>query len=423
MSDKIRVLWICHFSTEEIRNCIEFTSRYSSCKIPDFGIWNVNAIKQFEKCEDIELYVVFPHLGMKNRYQEFSLNGIHYICFKSEDDHLFARIIRKIFKYQFTSFRKNRKFISSIINRVKPDIVHIIGAENPYYSLGALEVPDSIPCVVSLQTLMVAPDFLTNYPISQKLYEYRVKVEKMVINKATYIATSIDSFRKGIIELIKKDAVFLNMDLAMGKDIDASETEKEYDFVYFAKNINKACDYAIEAFAIALSVHPGLTLNISGDYDYEYKSVLDNRIKELDISDNVFFTGPKDTHGEVISQIKKSKFALLPLKVDFISTTILEAMACGLPVITTITPGTPSLNLKRESVLLSEKGDFEAMADNMLKVVNNNMYANELRRNSFETINESYSNKAITSRWKQAYHAIVENIHNGTPIPREIISF
>lgn len=422
MEHKLKIVWICHFSSKEIRENIHFSKFFPSSYDTDLGIWNVNAIKQFEKYEDIDLYVVFPHLGMKNKFQRFSINGINYICFKSEDDTLYARIIRRLFNYQFTRFRKNRKFISSVINDIRPDLVHVIGAENPYYSLGALEVPNNIPCIVSLQTLMVAPDFFTNYLLSRKEYDYRVGVERNVIERADYIATSIDSFRKGIKNLIRKDAVFLDMDLAMGKDIDTSEADKEYDFVYFAKNIDKAADVAIEAFALALFAHSGLTLNISGDYSKEYRAGLDRRINELGISKNVFVTGPKDTHNDVIAQIKKSRFALLPLKVDFISTTILEAMACGLPVITTITPGTPNLNLKRESVLLSEKGDFKAMADNMLKLVIDDKFAKQLKSNAFDTINESYSNKAITNKWRQTYHEIIDHTLNGKPVSSEINS-
>ena len=46
-------------------------------------------------------------------------------------------------------------------------------------------------------------------------------------------------------------------------------------------------------------------------------------------------------------------------------------MAYGLPVITTITPGTPKLNDNRESVLLSPIGNHQAMADNMIKLLEN----------------------------------------------------
>lgn len=422
MSEKIKVVWICHFSTEVIRKCIKFTRRYSSCKISDFGIWNVNAIKQFEKYEDIELYVIFPHVGIKGRSQSFKYKGVNYICFKSEDNFLIPKILKRLFKRSTVNYIRNRSFISSVISKLNPNIIHIIGAEIPYYSLSALDIPSNIPSVVSLQTLMSAPNFFDNFPISLKEYNFRVSVEKKVISKATYIATTIEPFREEIKNSIKKDAAFLNMELALGVDIDDSYSDKEYDFVYFARNISKAGDYAIEAFALALTAHPGLTLNMSGSYQSEYKDELDRRINELGISNNVVFTGLQANHDEVIKQIKKSRFALLPLKVDYISTTIREAMACGLPVITTVTPGTPTLNSKRESVLLSEKGDFKAMADNMLKVVADDKYATQLRLNAFDTIKD-YSNEAITSQWRRAYHAIVDNTNNGTPISSELLSY
>ena len=108
------------------------------------------------------------------------------------------------------------------------------------------------------------------------------------------------------------------------------------------------------------------------------------------ITKNVIFCGPLPTHDDVIKQIRKSRFAILPLKIDLISGTIREAMANGLPVVTTITPATPKLNETRESVLLSEKGDFKAMAENMLWLINDNEVAIKLKKNSFVLSNFSF---------------------------------
>lgn len=419
----IKVVWVCHFSSERVRQYLKLTHRYSLSKKRDFGLWNVNAIKQFEEYKEISLHVIFPHVGLSKRSQSFTINGINYHCFRSEDDFIITKILKKLFSYKTKNYRINRKYISSVISSVKPEVVHVIGAENPYYSLCALDIPKQIPCIVSLQTLMSTPSFLENFPISADEYNYRTNVERLVINRANYIASGSESYKNYIRNYLRKDAVFLNLNLAVGVDIDKSESEKKYDFVYFANDISKAADYAVEAFAIALSRQSKLTLNISGGFSADYKEAIDKRINELGISKSIFFTGLQETHDNVIKQIKKSRFALLPLKVDIISSTIREAMACGLPVITTVTPGTPKLNEKRESVLLSNQGDFDAMADNMLKILNDESYAKLITMNAYETIDELSSNESRMRKWKRAYYEIVDNVYNGTPVSNDIISF
>lgn len=430
---RIKVVWLCHFSNSIVRERIIFSrtyfkfliNRFTKLNISfggDLAIWISNAIREFEKFDDIDLTVVFPYPGIKGRVQSFDIKNIHYVCFKSEDDNIidYYRIYRK--GYVKRNWDKNRKIISAIISQIKPDVVHIIGAENPYYSIAALDIPSDIPCVTSLQTLMSKPEFLTNYLIAEDLYKYRSDLEKQIIKRSDYIATRVENIISFIRKNIKSDAVFLQMALAVGEDINTEYETKEYDFVFFAANISKASDDAIEAFAIAHKEAPYLTLNISGYYDEKYKINLDKRIEELGLSKCIIFTGSQPTHEDVLRQIKKSRYALLPLKIDLISGTIREAMACGLPVVSTITPATPSLNGVRESILLSEKGDYESMAFNMIRLVKDEEYAEMIRQNAIKTILERYGNEGFMKNWRKAYYQIIDNFHNGTPFSADIIS-
>ena len=430
--NKIKVVWICHFSDNKTRDHITFSQLYYKWMLQklfrkdfnkwvDKAIWITNAIVEFEKFNDIDLTIIFPHIAIKGKKQKFSINGINYVCFRSQDDNFISYLKRKLFNYKEREYLYNRKIIKEIVKEISPDIVHVIGAENPYYSISALDIDNHIPSIVSLQTLMSDPDFIKNYPISKEEYEYRSYIESEIIKKCNYIASSVALFKEIILSSIKKNAIFLNMNLALGQDVDLTPVKKVFDFVYFAANISKAADYAIESFALVVAKEKNITLNISGAFTSEYKSVLDNRINELGIKDNVVFTGAQPTHDDVLYQIKKSKYAVLPLKVDQISGTIREAMACGLPVVTTITPATPFLNEKRESVLLSKKGDFQSMADNMLLLLKDNVKAKELSKNAILTVKEMFSNESIMNRWHQAYYAIMENVNEGKPISNSLL--
>ena len=311
--------------------------------------------------------------------------------------------------------------INKIIKNINPDIIHLIGAEIPSFSSSVLSLETNKPLFVSLQTLMSDPEFLANYPIDRVSYDIRSNVEKKVIKRANYIGTSIIKFAKEIKQNIKKDAIFISCKLAVAEPIHDEKCNKKYDFVYFSKEIEKAVDWAIESFIIAHQSNPHMTLLIVGGYSKEYKERLDKLLYEKGLTKNVTITGSLPTHDDVINKIKEAKYAIIPLKIDLISGTIREAMACGLPVITTKTPLTPDLNINRECVLISEPKDFQDMAKKMNLLYNDPNYANCLSKNSLITLNEKYNNTLAMQEWVNAYNAIFENFYYNIPIPEKLI--
>lgn len=415
--NKIKVVWICHLSNSQIREHLKFDKWtplalmrriLGKSDISDFAIWNTNGIREFAKFEDIELHIVAPHYYISG-IQEFKIDGIHYHFFESEDDNLLNQIKSKITKKIKTAYKKNSDLIAKLVDKITPDIIHLIGADNPYYGESALALPRKIPLILTLQTLMSEPSFYANYPISRELYDYRASVEAQIIRRADYIGSKVELFRRVIKESICPSALFLDMTLAVGEEVIITEADKQYDFVYFAADISKAADYAIEAFAIAKQSFPNITLHVVGGYSDSYITTLRNRMEELGIGVEVDFTGKLPTHDDVIKEIRKAKFAVLPLKVDQISGTIRESMANGLPVLTTITPVTPKLNEIRESVLLSETGDFASMAKQMCRLISDGEFVQQIIINAAKTVSERYSNAANMIEWRDNYYAILNN--------------
>lgn len=411
---KIKVAWVCHFSNEEIRKQLHFRKDIVGLikKRPmiDFAQWNINAINEFKKFNDVELHVISPHIQMSSKTQEFVRDGIHYHFFRSEDENFLFRLKRKFLKgkYLTPDYKRNSEVILSFINSIKPDLIHVIGAENPYYSISALSMPKNIPLLVALQTLMIAPDFYKNYPISKEMYEYRSCIERKVLVRADYISIRGKRFIEILNEEIKPTPKILEIPLAVGEELAIADYEKHYDFVYYAVDISKAADYALEAFAIAKKKHKDITLHVVGGYGEGYMNMLKARMQELGVDDGIDFTGRLATRDDVVKEVRRARFAILPLKVDLIAGTIRECMANGLPVVTTITPATPRLNDKRESILLSEKGDFQAMADNMCRLLEEEGLADTLRNNAAVELQERYSNESAMKQWRENYYKVIE---------------
>lgn len=419
MNKKLKVVWVCHLSNPDVREhlsvqvspterLVRRAFKNPSKENSDFAVWNTNGIREMEKMSDrIELYVIAPYHYLIPNEVRFEIRGVHYFFFKDTPSFLFLEARKRLLgKYDFR-YEKNRTFIKKEIEAIKPDIVHVIGIENPYYSLAALDIPAEIPYIVQLQTLLSTPHFKENYFMRSGDYDFRQKVEHDIILKAHHIGSPAVAFHD-VIKRINPSATIHKIALAVTEPVKSRNTKTMFDFVYFASSINKAADLAVEAFAIAHKLHPEITLDIVGGGAPEFMADLSTRIQELGLTDSITIEGRLATHDDVINQIRKSRFALLPLKVDLISGTIREAMANGLPVLTTVTPSTPSLNKNRENVLLSESGDHEALARNMCRLLEDNCLADKLSENCLMTASERKTNKTYMQEWLAAYESILD---------------
>ena len=420
---QIKVVWICAFSNPKVRE--HFTTKINPIlrfilkkkghpvnTSVDYGIWNSNAIKEFEKIKDIDLHIISPIRYLSKKEVRFDVNGIHYYFFRDENSNLISQLYYQLVTKNKSLFIKNRKHVRTLVKEINPEIVHVIGAENPYYSLALLDIPDKIPTIIQLQALL---DRLVENIANQfekKNIAYKGRLERQIIDKADYVGTEVVDFKEYIKEEIKPETKFLDISIAMGNEINLTEEVKVYDFVYFAAGINenKAGDVALKSFAIAHQLHPEITLNIIGKIDEDFRKILDEIISKNRLENAVFIEGKLPTHNDVISQIRKSKYALLPLKFDFVPNTIREAMCNGLPVVTTITEnGTTKLNEKRESVLLSKPDDHNAIAKNMIKLIENPSLAETLRKNAAISEEERINNYDMMLKWADVYKKIKSN--------------
>lgn len=420
---KLKVAYICHLSNSLIRERLnQNISWYNNFfrkilgkkeeNISDFAVWNTYAIEEFKKHEDIEWHIIAPvRFVNRNRYVWID-NNVTYHLFRDQYDKLGYKILRCFLPDKFVQYKSNRRIIKRTVKDIAPDLIHVVGAENPHYSLSLMDVDDKIPTILQLQTLISDPDFQANYPILPKRYEYLCDIENKLLKKATYVGTIATKFLT-IIKANHPEVKLVDTNLPLTEPVKKipRDLEKKYTFVYFSLNISKAADYAIESFAIAHKKYPSITLNVIGGYDIAFKKQLDHRIEELKIRKNVFFEGEMVSHDDVINQIRLSKYALLPLKIDLISGTIREAMANGLPVLTSDTGefGTQKINIDNQKALISPKGDHEAMAANMIKLMEDEELSHRLVGNSFNYMNNSKSNKDIVDHWIECYHDILSS--------------
>lgn len=415
--ERIKLVIICHFSTSQIRERLELVED-KHCVYKDFGLWIVNIIDGLKKRDDIELHVISPHMGMKHPTQEFLIEDVTYHFFWTELPYPWKQLEFYLCPQKKRNYSRNRRYVKSFIKNIKPDLVNLIGAENPYYSITALDI-ENIPIFIHCQTVYANPDRIKN---TGKMDQYRWDTELKLFHKTPYIACTGTMYYH-LIKQYAPDSIILPRRWPSRKFPEIPETEKKYDFVYFARELskNKGFDNAIEAMGQFVKVHPGATFLAVGEKDKNW-TIFENRIKELGLEDFVITHDPIASYQEMLEFVRQGRFSLLPITMDVVSGTILESMRMGMPVITCRTSGTPSLNEERETVLISEIGDSEGLCQNMLRLYDDEDLQKILINNGFIYIKNLDEKKAHNSDEMIAqYRAVIAHYREGIPIPQSLL--
>jgi sugar transferase (PEP-CTERM/EpsH1 system associated) len=125
---------------------------------------------------------------------------------------------------------------------------------------------------------------------------------------------------------------------------------------------------------------------------------------EAGVSGIVSFAGVREDVGNLLQTMD---VFVLPSLAEGISNTILEAMATGLPVVATNVGGNPELVVHGETGYLVPKADPEAMADAMLRYVENRYLIRQHGAAARQRVVEGFSIKRMVERYLDVYDTLI----------------
>ena len=125
--------------------------------------------------------------------------------------------------------------------------------------------------------------------------------------------------------------------------------------------------------------------------------------RELGIQDKVIFFGNSNEIDTILCQ---TDLFLLPSKTESFGLVALEAMACGVPVISSNAGGLPEVNKDGFSGYLSEVGDVDSMANNALKILKNQTDLDQFKKNALITA-QQFDIKKILPLYEDLYQRAI----------------
>ena len=119
----------------------------------------------------------------------------------------------------------------------------------------------------------------------------------------------------------------------------------------------------------------------------EERSKLEELIRRLKLERYIKLLGLRH---DVIELMKTSNIFVLPSSYEGLSIAMIEAMACGLPVIASNVPGLKEFILNGENGLLFPLGDYFALADHIIKLTTEEDLRTKLSYGARDSFNKDY---------------------------------
>ena len=168
------------------------------------------------------------------------------------------------------------------------------------------------------------------------------------------------------------------------------------------EHLYKAQDVLIKAFAECVGKNPHLKLSFVGSGVFQRD--LENLAQDYSVRDKVKFAGKANSKEEVFDWLDRSDIYVLPSRQEGLPRTVIEAMARGLPCISSTVGGIPELISRQQLV---EPNDVKGLAAKIHELVNDfDMLSNE----SYKNLDKAgqYVKTVLDERRKQFYKTIAQ---------------
>jgi glycosyltransferase involved in cell wall biosynthesis len=399
---KIKVVWICHFANSEINKELGIKKN-----IKEFAPWISSSIELIKNRSDLELHIVAPYPWLTST-KEFIKEEVHYHLINAGIP-LWGRNWPGIFKWDYkTNFKSLRKKISRIVNRINPDIVNLIGAENAYYSASILDLKDKYPTVVTIQGFV----HLENITNINKQVQKRIEVEKEILANCNNFIYQVNN-TKEIIRSFNSEATlfhnFLPISIQVG-DVINHHHDYSYDFVFFARvTKEKGIEDLIKALSQVKKTTNDVKLSVIGTCTSSYLNYLKDLALEHNVSEAIDWLGFLPKQSDVHKIVAKSKITVLPTYNDIISGTIIESMYLKTPVIAYKTGAIPDLNSIQETLKIVEQNDIEGLSIMMNALLADEEYRTILSERAYLNMKQRVDNEIIFEKLQYIYQHVIVN--------------
>lgn len=396
MKEKIRVVWLCQFTNAEIQSLIKPRK-----PVNEIAQWIPINLKGVEGDSRFEVYVLSPHEYISG-IRKCEIRGVHYVFYP-----LGIPFLGRHWPYFFrpdywTSFYRSKKIVKKWVKKLKPDVIHLFGGENPVYSSTILPLLSKCPSILTVQGFISHTTERRTRTLQQ-----RIAIENNVIKGIPIAFYRSKKLAEDLLHINPRMELIWSNFGSQRVPIPDNTEGKVYDVVFWGRICkDKGADDLLKAISALKAKGQYVKACIIGHAMPSYLELA----KELGIEDNIYWAGFQETQSDVHKLAVKSKITVLPTYHDVLPGTIVESMFLGIPIISYDVDSNPEINEREEVIKLVPKGDINALADSIELLLHDDnlraVYAEREKTRATEMFDKS--NDFIANKLWQGYTRAIE---------------
>ncbi len=164
---------------------------------------------------------------------------------------------------------------------------------------------------------------------------------------------------------------------------------------------NKGPQYLMEAIPRVVSEIPEATFAFVGDGPL--RAPITRRMQELGLNGSVRIHGKVP---DVVPLLQRAGVVVRPSLTEGMPLAVMEAMACGRPILATRVGGTTDLISDGDTGMLMEPGNVEALADGLIRVLTNRQRAAAMGRRAREWTERQMSWERVSRMYQSVYEEV-----------------
>jgi len=325
-------------------------------------------------------------------------NAMEAYCEQNGIPHYsYENIFRKSFK--------NQRILKDICERHNIDIIHVHDSHSHTLAFMAALFGNERPVVVSRRVDFPLKDNYFsrrkyNHPVIKKYIcvSNKIKeiVEQGIENKSiiSVVHSGIDASR--FLEVKKSGAIKKEFRIDLNKYIigNVAAIADHKDYFTFIDTAEILIRQGLNAHFIIVG---------EGNLDEEIKKY----IAEKSLQKHITMTGFRKDISEILPEFDVFLFTS---KTEGLGTSLLDAFACKVPVVTTNAGGIPEIVKNEWNGMMSDIGNAQLLAMNVQLVLNNKNLADKLKYNALETL-KNFSEEQMTNKTYEIYKEIFYNVY------------
>jgi len=282
--------------------------------------------------------------------------------------------------------------IIETIRKIDPDLVHA-------QSLGS-----GIPALISKKLLKIPYAVWGQGSDVYFPQGFLISTLKSVIKNAEAAIALTEDMKRAMQEIYPRDIIVVPNGIDIADQLDESSIKDEAAHGKCILSVGrlesvKGVQYLIRAMKRVHDNIPDARLIIIGNG--QERAMLEALSIQLGIQKNVQFVG-KVPHEKVLSFMQQADVFVLPSLSEGFPMVIIEALACGLPVVASGVGGVPEIITNEANGYLVKAKDTESIADNILLLLQDEKLRKKISDNNKQLV-KKYTWENVITRLEKIY--------------------